>query len=89
MKFDISMLDEDNIDDNIILLKLDLDKMKSFSEIMKDPINKPFFNDLPPYTKELLNNRITDRYKIIYNLLKLKLGAKGIDFKNGGHYNLY
>lgn len=85
MKFDISMLDEDNIDDNIIMLKLDLDKMKSFSEIMKDPINKSFFDNLPPYTKELLENRMTDRYKIIYKLLKLKLGAKGIDLETGDY----
>lgn len=83
MSFDTTMLHDDNIEQNISILKLNLDKLKSFSEIMKDPTNKDYFDSLSDYQKKILENRTTDRYNIMLKLIKLKVESKGIDFETG------
>ena len=36
-----------------------------FDDLMKDPVNKPYFDELPQFTKDLIEQRILARYQML------------------------
>ncbi|MBO5247359.1 MAG: hypothetical protein J6B28_08895 [Eubacterium sp.] len=53
-------------------------KMSIFEKVMKDRTNKPYFDELPQKTKDLLQRHVLNRYAIIEMAMSTILGTKGI-----------
>lgn len=55
-------------------------KLVYFQNIMDDPINKPYFDGLPQYDKDLLRAQVSERYAILGSMLVTQANAKGVNF---------
>lgn len=55
-------------------------KMVYFQNIMDDPINTPYFDDLPQYEKDMLRAQVSERYAILGTMLVTQANAKGVNF---------
>lgn len=60
-------------------------KLIYFQNVMNDPINKPYFENLPQYEKDLLNSQVLERYAQLGTLLVTQGNAKGVDV-DGAQY---
>ena len=56
-RFTPNMLSEDNLRTNMAGIKSMADKLTYIENIVKDPVNKPFFDALPPAQRELLDRQ--------------------------------
>lgn len=56
-----------------------------FDNIMKDPVNQPYFDELPQFTKDLIEQRIMSRYTNLGWALNCACAQKAVNM-NGASY---
>lgn len=72
-------------------------KMVYFQNVMNDPINKPYFENLPQYEKDMLDSQVLGRYAQLGSLMVTQANAKGVnidaaeyaEFKSASDADIY
>lgn len=56
-----------------------------FDNIMKDPVNQPYFDELPQFTKDLIEQRIMSRYTYLGWTLNCACAQKAVNMNNASY----
>lgn len=81
--FSADMFEGEQLHENITQYKTMADKMTYFENMQRDPINKPFFQAMPPAEKELLNKRMGAMTAAFGLYLGIKTSMKGVSVNTG------
>ena len=87
VQFTPDMLSEDNMRANIVELKLLADKMVYMENVMKDPVNKPFFDQLDPIKKDTLEAGFQKIFPPFVGALSARCDKNGVDFNGMTYYD--
>lgn len=61
------------------------DRFTYFDNIWKDPVNKPYFDNLPQFKKDLLNCQILERYAPFSTYMVVVMGMKGVNMDHADY----
>lgn len=86
MPLSLDMFRDDLLEVNSVRLKDFSERLSQFKALMDDPVNKPFFEDLPAEQKVRLNHRLQTISPAFTNLLRTNLAMKGLT-EQGGYSN--
>ena len=87
VQFTPDMLSEDNMRANIVELKLLADKMVYMENVMKDPVNKPFFDQLDPIKKDTLEAGFQKIFLPFVGALSARCDKNGVDYNRMAYYH--
>nr|WP_297180688.1 hypothetical protein [uncultured Agathobaculum sp.] len=80
------MLSEDNMRAHIVELKLLGDKMVYMENVMKDPVNKPFFDQLDQVRKDKLEAGFEKIFQPFVGALSARCDKNGVDYNRMAYY---
>ncbi len=66
-------------------LREKINRLVYFEKVSKDPINKPYFDELPQHTKDLIKYRVTDRCAQVGAFFTMVCARHGVDCNNVKH----
>lgn len=61
------------------------DRMVYFENVTKDPVNAPYFEQMDPLKRKLIDIRILNRYAVVGQGMGTLLGAKGVALDNADY----
>lgn len=85
-KISKDMFTPEYLAEHTIEMKSLIDRMVYFQNIMADPINAPFFEQMDPFKRRLIQTRILHRSGAMGNAMVTILNAKGVKV-NSAEYN--
>lgn len=82
----MEMLTPEYLKDHAAAVKQLGDRMVYFQNIQKDPINAPFFQNMPPMKLELLNAKLDSLAAIFSTQLVNRLATKGVNCDSAAYF---
>lgn len=79
------MFTDEYLAEHTIEMKTLADRMVYFENVTKDPVNAPYFEQMDPLKRRLIQVRILDRYAVVGQGLGTFLGAKGVALDNANY----
>ena len=86
MQYPPDMFSERNLRRNMARIKEMGDKMVYMENVMKDPVNKPFFDRLDPVRKEALEAGFKKMYTPFVGAMAMISQKHGVDFNSSRYY---
>ena len=86
MQYPPDMFSERNLRRNMARIKEMGDKMVYMENVMKDPVNKPFFDRLDPVRKEALEAGFKKMYTPFVGAMAMISQKYGVDFNSSRYY---
>ncbi len=81
-----NMFTKEYISEHAVEMKALFDRMVYFDNMRNDPINRPYFEQLDPLQKELIDIRIRGIYSDISSLFAAACAGMCVDLFSGGEY---
>lgn len=85
IKITKDMANPEYLSRNSAKVKIICDRFTYFDNIWKDPVNKPYFDNLPQYKKDLLNCQILERYAPFSTYMVVTMGMKGVSMDHADY----